>query len=72
MRHYPTLGERLHYARRLSGYTQGALARQAGVTDRYIKYLEKNEKTPRDKTLIRLANVLHVTPEYLKRGAPPA
>lgn len=64
--HFP---KRLLSFRSKFGYTQSELAKLAGVAQRTIASYEIGESTPRMKALVRLANALQVSPEWLSQGA---
>ena len=54
------LGEELYKARMKAGLTQEQLAFKADVSRNYISLLERNEKSPTVKTLLRLCKSLGV------------
>ena len=60
-----SFSEKLKAARTELGYTQGQLGREAGLCLQSILGYEKNRIRPRPATLIRLAEVLHVSTKYL-------
>lgn len=51
------------------GMTQGELAEQVGVVQRQVAAYEGGESRPRQGTLLRLAEALGSTPEWLSHGA---
>lgn len=64
------LGERIRQLRASRGWSQRDLARQAGVVNAsMISYYELGERMPSYSTLLRLADVFHVSTDYLLRGA---
>lgn len=63
--HFP---KRLLNFRSKFGYTQSELAKLTGVAQRTIASYEIGESTPRMKALVRLANALQVSPEWLSQG----
>lgn len=54
------LGEELHKARTAARLTQEELAFKADVSRNYISLLERNEKSPTVKMLLRLCKALGV------------
>ena len=61
---------RLVQARAVTGLTQAAVAQNAGIsTVAYCNY-ENGRHAPKLKALSAIANVLHVTNEYLLYGTP--
>lgn len=73
-----TLGQRIAQARReLSARTQtdvtlAAIAKAVGVSTTSVSEWEADKKAPREKTLLRLAKYLGVTPAYLRYGVEVA
>ena len=51
--------------RRKAGLTQKALADKLGVTKSVISYYELAERTPSPEMLLKIANVFHVSTDYL-------
>ncbi len=64
------VGARIAEVRRKRGLTRNALARKAGLgnTTKNISRLEDREHLPRARTLVKIADVLKVSPEYLAYG----
>lgn len=60
-----SFSEKLKAARTELGYTQGQLGQEAGLCIQSILGYEKNRIRPRPATLMRLAEVLHVSTKYL-------
>ena len=54
--------------RRKSGLSQSAIAKQLGITKSGYKYYEMGKNVPPLNRLIDLANIFHVTLEYLIGG----
>jgi transcriptional regulator with XRE-family HTH domain len=50
------------------GWTQGELAKRAGLSVRHVRYLEAGRKTPRLTTVVRLAQALGVRDTDLIRA----
>lgn len=55
-----SLGEELHRARLKAGYSQEELAFRADVSRNYISMLERDEKSPTVKLLLRLSKALGI------------
>ena len=62
---YTALGMRLKKVRTLRQYTQEALAEKSGVIGSYIGVIERAEKKPSISTLVRVANALNCSVDYL-------
>ena len=58
-------GSVLKELRRKEGLTQNALADKLGVTKSVISYYELAERTPSPEMLLKIANVFHVSTDYL-------
>jgi transcriptional regulator with XRE-family HTH domain len=54
----PRLGKRIRARREVLGMTQATLARQVGLSQPAIAYIEGGENTPSLGTIVGLANVL--------------
>lgn len=69
MDHDSTLsfGRNLREARRNAGLSQQALADRAGIDRATISLIENDRESPRTDTVLRLADVLGVTPAALWR-----
>jgi len=62
---YEALGKRVKKVRLLRQYTQEALAEKSGVIGSYIGVIERAEKKPSISTLVRVANALDCSLDYL-------
>lgn len=62
---YSLLGRRIRDERKKRTYTQEQLAELVGVSDAYIGQIERGERNPTLETLIKIANQLGVTIDYL-------
>lgn len=63
------LGERIRQLRTARGWSQRDLARQAGVVNAsMISYYELGERMPSYATLLRIADIFHISTDYLLRG----
>lgn len=58
-------GNILKQLRQQAGMTQKDLAVKIGVTKSVISYYELQERSPSPEVLIKLANLFHVTTDYL-------
>ncbi len=56
---------RLKELRTQSGMTQAMLAQQLGVTKSVISFYELRERAPSPEILVRIAQVFHVSTDYL-------
>jgi transcriptional regulator with XRE-family HTH domain len=63
------IGERVQLGRRIAGLSQRALAEKVGVSATAISKYERNQDTPGSTVLLRLADALEVSVEFLLR--PP-
>ena len=62
---YKKLGYRLKIAREKKKLTQEELAEKTGVTNNYISNIERNKSIPSLETVVKICNVLDITPDYL-------
>lgn len=58
-------GEKLRELRTSFGMTQAELASRLRVTKSVVSYYELHERTPSPDVLIKLADVFHVSTDYL-------
>lgn len=58
-------GNILKELRLQAGLTQKDLAAKIGVTKSVISYYELSERSPSPEVLIKLANIFHVSTDYL-------
>lgn len=58
-------GDRLKSLRTAAGMTQTDLARRLQITKSVVSYYERQERSPSPEVLIQLANIFHVTTDYL-------
>lgn len=63
-----SLGERLNYARKKNGYTQGSLADSIGVSRGVIFNLEKNKTIPQTIVLNAICSTLKINKDWLIDG----
>lgn len=69
-----TFGERLARLRKAAGLKQGDLADKIAVKQSLISMLESGKRQGglvQSQTMLRMAEVLDVTVEYLLTGQPP-
>ena len=62
---YKKLGHRLKIAREKKQLTQEQLAERIGVSNNYISNIERNHSIPSLDTIVKLCNILDITPDYL-------
>ena len=60
-----TLAQRLRQLREKNNFSQSFVARQLGVTPALISAYEKLERKPSLENLIALADIYHVSTDYL-------
>ena len=58
-------GDKLRNLRKEAGMTQSELAKRLNITKSVVSYYELQERTPSPDVLIQLANIFHVTADYL-------
>ncbi len=58
-------GDKLKTLRTEAGMTQTALAKRLNVTKSVVSYYELQERTPSPDVLIQLADIFHVSTDYL-------
>jgi transcriptional regulator with XRE-family HTH domain len=61
------LGDALRHTRERRGLSQEQLAGDAGLDRTYISLIERGQKSPTLRTLLRLADVLDVAPSKIVR-----
>lgn len=65
------IGNKLYSFRKRSGLTQAEVADAAGLSDRTYADIERGTVNMRIETILRICNVLHITPdEVLTVDAP--
>lgn len=65
------IGNKLHDIRKRMGLTQAEVAEAAGLADRTYADIERGGVNMRLETLLRICNVLHITPdEILTENSP--
>ncbi len=58
-------GEKLRMVREKKGYTLKTVATRAGVSESLVSQIERNRVSPAIDTLLTLADVLDINPEFL-------
>lgn len=66
---YKWLGKRLATRRKELGYRQSYVEEKADLSYKYLSSIETGRSIPSLETLVRLCEVLDVTPDYLLLGA---
>lgn len=59
-----TIGDKVKYLRQAKNMTMAALSRASGLSDRAIRYIENNERTPGVDAIRKLAAALDVSTDY--------
>lgn len=69
-----TVGERIRQHRQKLGYTQERLAAEATISKGFLSEVETGTRNPSAEYLLRIANALGVSLDYLMKGGaePPA
>ena len=62
------IAQRIAERRRKLGYTQEQLAEKADVTPQFVSYAESGKRAMRPENLMKLAEALHVSADYLLTG----
>lgn len=62
------VGQRIMERRKRMGLTQEALAELCDTTTQFISYAEAGKRAMRPENLLRLANALNVSTDYLLTG----
>ena len=65
----PTVGDRIREVRENLGINQGQLATRAGVSKGFLSDVENNKRNLSARNLLRIANALGASVDYLLRGA---
>ena len=63
-----TVGQRINYIRKHKAYTLDYLAKRAGVSKSFLWEVENNRSGISGERLLRVANVLEASLEFLLRG----
>lgn len=62
------VGNRIMQRRKSMGLTQEALAEKADLTTQFVSYAESGKRAMRPENLLRIANALSVSTDYLLTG----
>lgn len=62
------VGQRIIERRKRLGLTQEALAEMADVTTQFVSYAESGKRAMRPENLLKMANALGVSADYLLTG----
>lgn len=62
------IGQRMMERRKKLGLTQEALAEKADVTAQFVSYAEAGKRAMRPENLLKIAEVLEVSADYLLTG----
>lgn len=60
-----TIGNKLLAIRKRMGMTQAEVAEAAGLSDRTYADIERGTVNMRTETILRICNVLHITPDEI-------
>ena len=64
----PTVGDRIREIREELRMTQGELAKRAGLSTGFLSDVENNKRNIGSQNLLRIANVVGASVDYLLRG----
>lgn len=70
IRDVAAFGRRLRALRRAAGHSQEGFAHLAGLDRTYVGGIERDERNPGLKTVLRLADTLEVEPAVLFQEGP--
>lgn len=59
------IGKKVRKYRTAKGISQEKLALDAGLNRAYIGYIERGERNPTTKTLVKISRVLKISPKNL-------
>lgn len=68
----PTTGDRIRELRDRQGWTQEKLAQEAGISKGFLSDVEGNKRNISSEYVLRVANALGASLDYLLRGEPGA
>lgn len=69
---YSEIGERLFKLRKRKGWKQLDVAERAGISERSYAAIERGEAKPKLDTLLKICNVLQVTPDVILTADNPS
>ena len=64
----PEIGQRIIDRRKKLGLTQEALAEKSNLTTQFVSYAESGKRAMRPENLLKIANALEVSTDYLLTG----
>ncbi len=64
------LGDRIKEIRMSLGWTQDQLAKEAQISKSFLSEVENNKSNVSGEKLLRIAEALHASLDYLMKGAP--
>ena len=62
---YKSIGLKIKYKRKQKGFTQEMLSEACGISPSYIGIIERGDKRLSVETLVKIANALRVSSDYL-------
>lgn len=65
---YINLGKRIAKRRKETNMKQNCLAEEIGISNNYLSSIERGREKPSLEILVKICNVLNVTPDYLLMG----
>lgn len=68
---FSTIGNRLYNIRKRMGFTQADVAEKADLSTRTYAEIEKGNVNMRIETILRICNVLHITPDEILTANEP-
>lgn len=66
---HKSMGFRISRRRKALGLKQNMLAEEIGISNNYLSGIECGKEKPSLDILVRICNVLQITPDYLIMGA---
>src|SRR5213080_4042286 len=67
----PTVGDRVREIRETKKWTQDQLATKSGVSKGFLSDIENNKRNPSAEYVLKIANALGASIDYLLRGDEP-
>jgi transcriptional regulator with XRE-family HTH domain len=64
----PSVGDRIREIREHKGWTQDRLADMSGISKGFLSEIENNKRNPSSESVLRIANALEASIDYLLRG----
>lgn len=66
-----TIGSRIRTARKKAGLTQAQLSERAYISESYMTLIELDKRNPSTDVIIKIAEILNVSADYLLFGDIP-